>query len=107
MIPYLKLENVAFSHAQKLFFDELNWTVEQGENWIITGKIGAGKTSLVQGLAGKYYLTQGKLSYPWLEAKYPAIKSTYELKRKCIKVVSFKDDSRAFDPPLLFLFSTI
>ncbi len=102
MIPYLKLENIAFSHAQKSFFDELNWTVEQGENWIITGKIGSGKTSLVQALAGKYYLTKGKLSYPWLEANHPEIKSTYELKRKCIKVVSFKDDSRAFDPHSFF-----
>jgi len=102
MIPYLKLENVAFSHAQKSFFEKLNWTVEQGENWIITGKIGSGKTSLVQALAGKYFLTQGKLSYPRLETNHPEIKSTYELKRKCIKVVSFKDDSRAFDPHSFF-----
>lgn len=102
MIPYLKLENVAFSHAQKSFFNQLNWTVEQGENWIITGEIGSGKTSLVQALAGKYFLTAGKLSYPWLEANHPEIISTYELKRKCIKVVSFKDDSRAFDPHSFF-----
>ena len=102
MIPYLKLENVAFSHAQKMFFEQLNWTVEQGENWIITGAIGAGKTSLVSALSGKYYLTQGKLSYPWLEENHPNIQSTYELKRKCIKVVSFKDDSRAFDPRACF-----
>jgi len=76
MIPYLKLENVAFSHAQK--------------------------KSLVSALSGKYYLTQGKLSYPWLEENHPAIQSTYELKRRCIKVVSFKDDSRAFDPHACF-----
>lgn len=102
MIPYLKIENASFAHAQKKFFNNLNWTINQGENWIISGKIGAGKTSLVQALAGKYYLTEGRLSYPYLTAALPNIKSTYELKRKCIKVVSFKDDSRAFDPHSFF-----
>ncbi|MFK7981763.1 MAG: ATP-binding cassette domain-containing protein, partial [Saprospiraceae bacterium] len=102
MIPYLKIENAVFAHAQKSFFKGFNWTINQGENWIITGKIGAGKTSLVQALAGKYYLTQGQLTYPYLSATLPTIKSTYELKRKCIKVVSFKDDSRAFDPHSFF-----
>jgi len=64
MITYLKIDNASFAHAQKKFFENFNWTVNQGENWIITGKIGAGKTSLVRALAGKYYLTQGQLTYP-------------------------------------------
>jgi len=102
MISYLKIKNATFAHAQKKFFAGLNWSINPNENWIITGKIGAGKTSLVQALAGKYYLTQGQLNYPYLEATLPDIKSTYELKRKCIRVVSFKDDSRAFDPHSFF-----
>lgn len=102
MNTYLKVNNATFSHAQKNFFSDFNWTVNRGENWIITGPIGAGKTSLVQALAGKYFLKKGNLSYPYLAAQHPEIISPFALKRKCIKVVSFKDDSRVFDPQSMF-----
>ncbi len=102
MNTYLNVNNATFSHAQKNFFSDFNWTVKHGENWIITGPIGAGKTSLVQALAGKYFLKKGSLTYPYLAAQHPEIISPFALKRKCIKVVSFKDDSRAFDPQSMF-----
>jgi len=102
MVTYLNVKNATFSHAQKNFFSDFNWTVKHGENWIITGPIGAGKTSLVQALAGKYYLKEGSLIYPYLAAQHPEIISPFALKRKCIKVVSFKDDSRAFDSQSMF-----
>ncbi|MEM1120344.1 MAG: ATP-binding cassette domain-containing protein, partial [Bacteroidota bacterium] len=102
MNTYLNVENATFSHTQTDFFVDFNWTVKKGENWIITGPVGSGKTSLIRGLAGHYFLKEGSLTYPYLAAQYPEITSSYTLKKKCIKVVSFKDDSRAFNPQSMF-----
>ncbi len=102
MIPFICFENASFSSAQHTFFEHFNWAIQQGENWIITGKIGSGKTSLVQALSGKFFLSKGKLDYPFLQILQPKNPSLYELKKQFIKVVSFKDDSRTFDPHVFF-----
>ncbi|MEM6319538.1 MAG: ATP-binding cassette domain-containing protein [Bacteroidota bacterium] len=102
MNSFLKLENATFAHAQKTFFQQFSWTLQTGQNWIITGPIGSGKTSLVQALSGKYFLKKGTLSYPQLEAESAPNRLTFEERKRAIKVVSFKDDSRVFDPHSFF-----
>ena len=80
MIPFICFEDTSFSHARQTFFEHFNWTVYKGENWIITGKIGSGKTSLVNALSGKYFLSKGKLTYPFLQEKKISSQSLYTLK---------------------------
>ena len=95
----IKIENATFRHRNKSFYENFNWTVKKNEHWVITGNVGAGKTSLIHALSGKYYASEGKISYPFLES---GGSSSYELRRKLIRVVSFKDDSRIFSPNLYF-----
>lgn len=95
----IKIENATFRHRNSSFYENFNWTVKKGEHWVITGNVGAGKTSLVHALSGKYYAAKGKVGYPFLESGNG---SSYELRRKLIRVVSFKDDSRIFSPNLYF-----
>ena len=94
-----KMTNASFKHRNEVFYENFNWTVKEGENWVITGPCGAGKTSLVNALSGKYYPIKGSLTYPFLEANGESI---YEIKKKLIRVVSFRDDSRVFSPNLYF-----
>jgi len=95
----IKIENATFRHRNESFYENFNWTVKKGEHWVVTGNIGAGKTSLVHALSGKYYVSDGKITYPFLES---GSTSSYELRRKLIRVVSFKDDARIFSPNLFF-----
>ncbi len=94
-----KMLNASFKHRNEVFYENFNWTVKEGENWIISGPCGAGKTSLVNALSGKYYPIKGSLTYPFLEATGESI---YAIKKKLIRVVSFRDDSRVFSPNLYF-----
>jgi len=94
-----KMTDASFKHRNEVFYENFNWTVKEGENWVITGPRGAGKTSLVNALSGKYYPVNGSVSYPFLEKSGESI---YAIKKKLIRVVSFRDDSRIFSPNLYF-----
>lgn len=45
------------------FRKPVNWTVKEGEHWVIMGRNGAGKTLLTDILTGKYALKSGRISY--------------------------------------------
>lgn len=46
----------------KAILDQVNWTVERGQNWVILGPNGSGKTSLLKSLVGYFPPTQGKIT---------------------------------------------
>jgi molybdate transport system ATP-binding protein len=37
----------------QIIFQNFNWTIKQGENWVILGQSGSGKTTLIEALLGK------------------------------------------------------
>ena len=46
----------------KAILDRIQWTVKQGENWVILGPNGSGKTSLLKSLVGYFPPTSGTIS---------------------------------------------
>jgi iron complex transport system ATP-binding protein len=46
----------------KNILDQIDWTVQRGENWVILGPNGSGKTSLLKSLVGYFPPTSGSIS---------------------------------------------
>ncbi len=55
MKPILHVENLCISRDGTRILSDLDWTVNPGEQWVILGSNGSGKTSLLSSLTG--YLT--------------------------------------------------
>ncbi|NLC97876.1 MAG: ABC transporter ATP-binding protein [Actinomycetales bacterium] len=59
MSVVFQLSDVTVSRSGKLLLDSVNWTIKEGEHWIIIGPNGAGKTTLMQLLGAQSYPTSG------------------------------------------------
>ena len=46
----------------KAILDHVNWTIERGQNWVILGPNGSGKTSLLKSLVGYFPPTSGRIT---------------------------------------------
>ncbi|WP_207422887.1 ATP-binding cassette domain-containing protein [Desertivirga brevis] len=49
---FVLIRDLNLQFAQKQVLNNLNWTIEQGENWLLGGTSGSGKTSLAKVIAG-------------------------------------------------------
>ncbi len=47
----LKMNHISISYNHKPLFDDLNWTIRQGEKWALIGQNGSGKSTLLSLLA--------------------------------------------------------
>jgi len=88
----IKLENASIAKGLNVLLKDLNWTVRSGENWVITGPCGTGKTTLVEFLAYKHRLTAGRKAYPFLGPN-----PSMEVFRKAIRYISFTDTGQLFN----------
>jgi iron complex transport system ATP-binding protein len=59
--PLLELANVSYRLNGKTILDDVNWTVNAGENWAILGPNGAGKTTLLKIVCGYVWPNAGGL----------------------------------------------
>src|SRR5437016_4419727 len=59
---FLSLEQVSVQTGGRLLLDNLDLTINYGEQWAISGPSGSGKTVLAQLLAGRHYHT-GRIEY--------------------------------------------
>ncbi|UKT62644.1 ATP-binding cassette domain-containing protein [Pedobacter mucosus] len=50
---FVAIQNLNLKHQQKTVLKDLNWTINKGENWVLGGASGSGKTSLAKIIAGK------------------------------------------------------
>jgi molybdate transport system ATP-binding protein len=50
--PVVHISNLTIQHQNNVVLDSLEWSIQQGENYVIGGKSGSGKTTLAKAIAG-------------------------------------------------------
>jgi iron complex transport system ATP-binding protein len=58
----LQLENVYLKRDGKWILQDVNWHVEKGENWVLFGLNGSGKTAILNILNAYHFPTSGKVT---------------------------------------------
>lgn len=62
MTNRIEIKDVFWRREQKIILKDINWTVRQGEHWVILGLNGSGKTTLLNMITGYLWPTQGEIS---------------------------------------------
>lgn len=57
----LQLKQVSVRRGGRNIVDHVDWSVDEGERWVILGPNGAGKTSLIQLAAARLFPTSGEV----------------------------------------------
>jgi iron complex transport system ATP-binding protein len=63
----LQLENVALRRGDTWILKDLNWKIDEGQNWVLFGLNGSGKTSILNLLNAYTFPTRGKMSVLGME----------------------------------------
>jgi iron complex transport system ATP-binding protein len=56
-----ELSKVSVVRPGKVLLEDISWTVEEGERWVVLGPNGAGKTTLLQIISAAMHPTKGKV----------------------------------------------
>lgn len=62
MNPVLHLRDITVERRQRTILSNINWTIEQDQQWVLMGLNGSGKTSLLTLITGYQWPTQGHVS---------------------------------------------
>lgn len=57
----VKLDDVGLKRNGQWILQHINWEIKKGENWILYGLNGAGKTALLNMICAYYHPTEGKM----------------------------------------------
>lgn len=61
MSQVLSLSQISFIREERTILSEVNWTVNPGEHWVVLGKNGSGKTTILEMLTGYQFPSRGKV----------------------------------------------
>ncbi|MEQ8879348.1 MAG: ATP-binding cassette domain-containing protein [Cyclobacteriaceae bacterium] len=67
----LKIKNASLQRYSKTLLDKINWTIQQGEHWALTGPAGSGKTTLLRAIRTQAFINRGEVIYPILDELLP------------------------------------
>lgn len=94
-LPILQFNKAGIYRFNHCVIDDLDWTIYEGEHWIITGNNGVGKTSILEAIRGRLALRSGSLSFPKLTSEIGS-QSLYDVKKNKISYISFEERHRSF-----------
>ena len=60
MAAVLEFAEVTVRRGQATLLDDVDWTVEEDERWVVLGPNGAGKTTLLQVASAQIHPTDGR-----------------------------------------------
>lgn len=63
----LKLDNVTARFGEKIIFKELSFEIKAGECWALVGNSGAGKSALLEVIAGNFNVVSGRIERPFYD----------------------------------------
>ncbi len=63
----IELHHVSINKSGQKILHDLNWKIQQGENWVIRGANGSGKTLLLELLAGVISANEGEVRYDFIK----------------------------------------
>ncbi len=89
----IKLENCNFDFDQRFQLEAVNWQIEAGQHWVVTGANGSGKSALVATLAG--FGDQLVGSFTGLPEKVALV--SFEAQAELIEQERKKDDADILD----------
>lgn len=58
----LQVSNVVVRRGGRHIIDGIDWSVNEGERWVVLGPNGAGKTTLIRLISGRMHPTSGKVT---------------------------------------------
>src|SRR5690606_33763823 len=50
--PFVHIDQLTIQYPPKMVLNDLSWTINKGENYVLGGKSGTGKTTLAKAIAG-------------------------------------------------------
>ncbi len=86
--PVIQMENVTVRRGGRTILNDVSWTVEKGESWVIVGGNGSGKTSLLNVLMGYLTPTEGVVEMQGREDAVNSKSQNWDDWRKRIGFVS-------------------
>ncbi|MAS96046.1 MAG: ABC transporter [Verrucomicrobiales bacterium] len=95
--PVFEMENVSVQRGGRKILEDINWTVEKGQNWVVIGGNGSGKTSLLNVLMGYLTPTTGEVHMRGREDAVNSASQSWDDWRKRIGFVS-SSISQLVDP---------
>ena len=63
----ISFSGIAVRNLNQVLFDDLNFSVRNGEHWALIGASGAGKTALLDTIAGRLHISKGTADYPFFD----------------------------------------
>ncbi len=68
--PFLSVKRVTIRQGEKFFFENTSWTFYKGENWLIYGANGSGKSVFAKAISGLLPTKQGEIICHFSKKKY-------------------------------------